>query len=329
VPIYRLDTPDHASVIAQAAQLLCSGELVAFPTETVYGLGANALNADAVEKIFLAKGRPSYNPLIVHVENADAARALALTWPAAAEKLASTFWPGPLSLVIPKKEHIPDIVTAGLRSVALRAPAHPVARELLRACGLPLAAPSANLFTELSPTTAAHVEAALGERVSMILDGGMCNVGIESTVLDLTGPVPVLLRPGTISLEALQTVVGNIIVPTREDKGESPRPSPGMIERHYAPRARLIMLSEEMGNTDITDKTGALLWSDLFHNGARSFDKVIVMPTDSAGYAQRLYGALHELDNSGCSVIYVEPVPVDSSWSGIRDRLSRATKAKN
>ncbi|HEX5520066.1 MAG TPA: L-threonylcarbamoyladenylate synthase, partial [Longimicrobiaceae bacterium] len=218
-----------AAALARAAAVLRRGGLVAFPTETVYGLGANALDADAVRRIFAAKGRPSYNPLIAHVAGAAAARELVTAWPDAAEQLAAAFWPGPLTLVLPKRAIVPDVVTAGLDTVAVRVPAHPVAHALLAAAGLPVAAPSANRFTQLSPTTAAHVERALGDRVDLILDGGPTTVGIESTVIDLSGERPVLLRPGSIALDALERIVGPLERPAAS-AAEAPRPSPGMLD---------------------------------------------------------------------------------------------------
>ncbi|HEY0970121.1 MAG TPA: L-threonylcarbamoyladenylate synthase, partial [Gemmatimonadales bacterium] len=214
MPTIRVDPVSPGpQVLAHAASVLRRGGLVAFPTETVYGLGANALDSDAVARIYAAKGRPSFNPLIVHVADATAARTLATAWPEAAERLAAAFWPGPLTMVLPKQPRVTDLVTAGLPSVALRVPAHPVALALLRAAGIPIAAPSANRYTELSPTSAAHVERGLGDRVELILDAGPTRVGIESTVVDLTGERPVMLRPGIISADALAAVVGPLGAP--------------------------------------------------------------------------------------------------------------------
>lgn len=315
--------------LQRAAELIQSGELVAFPTETVYGLGANALDAQAVQKIFEAKGRPNYNPLIVHVLNIDAARELVADWPQKAQLLARHFWPGALTFVLPKRDIVPDIVTANLQSVAVRSPSHPVARALLEAAKLPIAAPSANRFMEVSPTTAQHVQSALGERVSMILEGGSCDCGIESTVLDLTGDVPVLLRPGTISRQEIEKVVG--IIKSREEieysmEATAPRPSPGMIERHYAPRAHLIRFQnqEELEQHlrtigDVT--TGALLLCSS-HLQLRHPRK---MPNNAAAYAHDLYQTLHALDELKCDLIFVEDVPQDSAWDGVRDRLKRAS----
>ncbi|HEX4470144.1 MAG TPA: L-threonylcarbamoyladenylate synthase, partial [Gemmatimonadaceae bacterium] len=205
--VIRVDpTSPEVSAIAQAAEILRGGGLVAFPTETVYGLGANALDAGAVERIYSAKGRPSFNPLIVHVPDADGARALASEWPEPASRVAEKFWPGPLTIVLPKRSVVPDNVTAGLDSVALRVPANPVALALLRAARIPLAAPSANRSTELSPTTARHVERSLGDRVDLILDGGQTSVGIESTVLDLRSTRAAILRPGVIGARELEAL---------------------------------------------------------------------------------------------------------------------------
>ncbi|HEX2208930.1 MAG TPA: L-threonylcarbamoyladenylate synthase, partial [Longimicrobium sp.] len=236
--------PDPAA-LRQPAEVLRAGGLVAFPTETVYGLGAHALDPAAVQRIYEAKGRPSYNPLIVHLADVDAARGLASSWPEQAERLAAAFWPGPLTLVVPKNDSIPDSVTAGLPSVALRVPAHPVAHALLRAAGIPVAAPSANRSTQVSPTTARHVERSLGARVDVIVDGGPCPVGIESTVLSLVGPVPTLLRPGTVSVEDLRPVIGDVALPSSATDATAARPSPGMLDRHYAPRAAVRVLPRQ------------------------------------------------------------------------------------
>src|SRR3954447_6536010 len=209
--------------LRRAAELLRAGRLVAFPTETVYGLGANALDADAVDRIFAAKGRPASSPLIVHVDSVEMAQTLVSEWPPIASELAARFWPGPLTLVLPKRALVPDRVTAGLDSVGLRMPAHPVAVALIREADIPLAAPSANRFTELSPTTAEHVRCALGDAIDLILDGGPCTVGIESTVLSLTGGLPVLLRPGMVTQAQIESVVGPIeVVPTTAGPHASP-----------------------------------------------------------------------------------------------------------
>jgi L-threonylcarbamoyladenylate synthase len=316
----------HPAALARAAGILRRGGLVAFPTETVYGLGAHALDADAVARIYAAKGRPGYNPLIVHVADADAARALTRVWPAEAEALAAAFWPGPLTLVLPKNDRVPDAVTAGLPSVALRVPAHPVAHALLRAAGLPVAAPSANRSTEVSPTTAQHVVRSLGDRVDVILDGGPCPVGIESTVLSLAGAVPTLLRPGTISVDDLRPVIGDVAMPSAAPDATAARPSPGMLDRHYAPRAelRLFNAPHEV-RSDAPGKTAALTLPRMV-GGADlpSAIHVVQMPADPAEYAARLYSMLHELDDAGYTRVWVQQPPDAPAWAGVRDRLRRA-----
>ena len=297
--------------IRRAAALIRQGRLVAFPTETVYGLGANALDAAAVERIFQVKGRPSTSPLIVHAASREAACALTTAWPPAAEKLARRFWPGPLTLVLPKQDCIPDIVTAALPTVGLRVPANPVALALLSEAQVPVAAPSANRFTELSPTTAAHVRKSLGSEVDLILDGGPADVGIESTVLSLAGGLPLLLRPGMISRLQIEEVLGQI--GTAELPSEGPHPSPGMHPKHYSPQTPLVLDLPSAGR-------GAYLWITRSAQTAKS----ISMPDDPARYAAMLYEILHTLDGEGFDWIAVEPPPDTAAWSGINDRLRRA-----
>jgi L-threonylcarbamoyladenylate synthase len=314
--------PDPAA-IATAADVIRRGGLVAFPTETVYGLGANALDADAVRRLFLAKGRPDNNPLIAHVPDALVARELVADWPERAALLAERFWPGPLTLVLPKRPVVPDLVTAGLPAVAVRVPSHPVALALLRAAALPIAAPSANRFTELSPTTADHVERSLGEQVDVILDGGPTTVGIESTVLDLTGPTPRLLRPGMVTLAELEQTIGAIAPPPLVTAA-APRLSPGMHERHYAPRGTLLLVNPAEVEREAARAgampVGALVLSDLLW----PVQHPIRMPSDPAAYASRLYAALHTLDDLGCHLILVERPPDAPTWLGVHDRLRRA-----
>ncbi|HEX4932965.1 MAG TPA: L-threonylcarbamoyladenylate synthase, partial [Gemmatimonadaceae bacterium] len=221
------DPAAFEAAIAEGGERLRAGGLVAFPTETVYGLGANALSEAAVRRIYAAKGRPSYNPLIVHIADARALDTVARDIPPVARTLADAFWPGPLTLVLPKRPSIPDAVSAGLDTVGVRVPAHPVARALIARAGVPIAAPSANAFTRVSPTTAAHVVAQLGGEVDLVIDGGRTDVGIESTVVDVSGERPVLLRLGGVSREALERVVGAVDVVGRSAQGDAPRPSPG------------------------------------------------------------------------------------------------------
>jgi L-threonylcarbamoyladenylate synthase len=321
------EAPDPAT-LAEAAALLRAGGLVAFPTETVYGLGAHALDAAAVRRIFAAKGRPAYNPLIVHVGTIAAARALVTAWPATAQALAERFWPGPLTLVLPKQPMVPDEVTAGRDTVAVRLPAHPVARALLAAAGIPVAAPSANRFTELSPVTAAQVARSLGDGVDLILDGGQTTVGIESTVVDCSVTPPVLLRPGTLTRAALEAVVGPLANPAPVTAVDAPRAAPGMIARHYAPRAR-VHLVPSAGFADAIadgadDRRAAVTWSAAGHAAGATLPVHHALPGDAQGYAAGLYAALHAVDEAGCADVYVEAPPLDPAWAGVRDRLTRA-----
>ncbi len=286
--------------IERAAELLRAGRLVAFPTETVYGLGANALDPEAVQRIFEAKGRPLSSPLIVHVDSIGMARELALQWPDAAEKLARRFWPGPLTIVLPKQPTVPDIVTAGLPSVGIRIPAHPVALALLQAAKIPLAAPSANRFMQLSPTTAEHVRSSLGDAVDMILDGGPCSIGIESTVISFAGSLPKILRPGMISRPDIEALIGSV------DTGAGAE-SPGQHPRHYSPRTPIVLgASPGQGRGVRLDFTN--------------------MPAAPGAYAERLYSILHNLDRQGLDWIAIEMPPDTPDWAGVRDRLNRAAR---
>lgn len=312
------ERPDPIA-IAEAAEMIRHGELVAFPTETVYGLGADATSAAAVGCIFAAKGRPGYNPLIVHVPDAGRARELA-HWPALAERAAAAFWPGPLTLVVPKRAALPAAVTAGLHTVAVRAPAHPVAQALLRAARRPIAAPSANRSTGVSPTSAAHVVRSLGDRVGLVLDAGFTPVGIESTVLSLAGGVPTVLRPGTIGIARLRAALGDVRVAAVGGASDEARPSPGMLDRHYAPRAPVRVFHPAAPPDAGAAREGALLIrADL------PVEHPVRMPADPAGYARELYAALHRLDDLGCTAIWVEQVPHDDAWDGVRDRIARAS----
>ncbi len=298
----------------QAATLLKQGGLVALPTETVYGLCANALDPAAVARIYEAKGRPRTSPLIVHVSSVEMARGLAARWPEAAEKLAARYWPGPLTIVVEKRGHVPGIVTAGLTTVGLRMPAHPVMLDVIRRSGVPLAAPSANPFMALSPTTAAHVRLVMGHRVDLIVDGGPCEVGIESTVVSLAGQQPVLLRPGVISREELETALGQPVAAAQRPEGA--HPSPGMHERHYSPNTPVILV----GAGQLPPGRGAYL--SLTTPAPAEME--IAMPFDAGGYARSLYAALHMADEAGMEWIAVERPPEGIEWDAIRDRLRRA-----
>ncbi len=291
--------------ISEAADILREGGVVAFPTETVYGLGANAFNARAVQNVYALKGRPSTSPLIVHVNSIDMAKTLASRWPPLADELARKHWPGPLTLVLPKRPQVPDIVTAGLQTVGIRMPAHPTALALIRAAGLPLAAPSANKFMGVSPTTSDHVYEAFGDRLP-IVEGGPCKVGIESTVVAIEGDKLTLLRPGMIALDA---------TPAASVGGA--HPSPGMHHRHYSPRTRLMLVS---GPEQLPGLDGAYLW----HTRPAAVKRSLQMPAHPEAYAAQLYATLHQLDHESLPWIAVEAPPGQPEWSAILDRLTRA-----
>ena len=305
----------YESELVRAAELIRAGELVAFPTETVYGLGANALDVAAIEKIYTVKGRPAGSPLIVHVDSLEMARGLVRDWPENADKLAWKFWPGPLTLVLPKQPHVPDRLTAGLDTVGIRVPSNAIALALIREAGVPIAAPSANRFTELSPTTAQHVRETLGDRVSMVLDGGRTSVGIESTVLSLVGPNAILLRPGMVSQADIEAIIGPVRVSRSVEAAA--HPAPGMQPRHYSPKTPLVLVD---GGRLPTNGRGIYLWSHCPADSARC----LKMPDDPRAYAAVLYEKLHEADAEHLDWIAVETPPQDPSWSAIRDRLERA-----
>ena len=304
------------AAIARAGALLRSGGLVAFPTETVYGLGANALDTAAVERIFKAKGRPPTSPLIVHVSSLHLARLIVAEWPMRADLLAHRFWPGPLTLVLKKHANISGRVTAGLNTVGIRVPANPIALALLKVAGVPIAAPSANRFGGISPTCAAHVQASLGDRVDMILDGGPTDVGIESTVLSIVDE-PILLRPGMISREQIEAVIGPIEVaagPVADGKGHA---SPGMHSRHYSPTTKLVVLGPG-------DPLPEGRCAYMFITTPRPAGKAVPMPGDPEKYAAVLYQTLYDLDAEGHDWIAVELPPQGGAWTAIHDRLTRA-----
>jgi L-threonylcarbamoyladenylate synthase len=316
----------NAEAIAEAARVLRAGGLVAFPTETVYGLGANALDASAVARIFAAKGRPANNPLIVHVAESAAARQVAADWPDAAALLAERFWPGPLTLVLPKRDLVPDVVTANGPTVAVRVPAHPVAQALLRAAGIPLAAPSANRSTELSPTRAEHVLRGLDGRIDVLLDGGPTAGGIESTVLDLTANPPRLLRPGLIGVAELEALLGPL-ARALPPSSETILPSPGMLPRHYAPRTPLecVETRGEERIASLVREGWRVGWVTFADRGGAEWPDVVrrVLPADPAGYAAQIYAVLHELDAAGLDRIVVTLPPDTGDWLAVRDRLRR------
>ena len=305
--------------IRKAAEILRAGGLVAFPTETVYGLGADASNAEAVARLYAAKRRPAGHPVIVHF--ADTARAFewAREVPEAAGKLARRFWPGPLTLILKRSSRARDFITGGQDSVGLRVPSHPVAQELLRAFGGGIAAPSANVFGKLSPTAAAHVRQDLAARADLILDGGPSEIGIESTILDMSGREPVLLRPGGISKLQLEEILDSGI---QEKNSTSPRHSGG-LERHYAPRTPAQLVPPHALDAEI-GKRKASVAVLAFSRPDERVDYWIRMPREPGAYARRLYAALRELDGTECETILIEAPPETPEWDAIRDRLSRA-----
>lgn len=308
--------------VARAAQLLREGRLVAFPTETVYGLGADASSATAVARLYAAKRRPIDHPVIVHFADAEGAFAWAREVPAAARKLAARFWPGPLTLILKRARQVGDFVTGGQDTVGLRVPSHPVAQALLKAFGGAIAAPSANRFGEVSATTAAHVREDLAADADLVLEGGASDIGIESTIVDLSGGRAVLLRPGHIGAAELEAALGEKLA---AKAAGAPRHSGG-LERHYAPRtpAQLVApheLDAEIGKWHAKGSDVAVL---AFSRPDERVDYWLRMPKEPAAYAQKLYAALRELDSAGCERILVEAPPADDSWAAVRDRLRRA-----
>ncbi len=329
--------PRHpeAGAIAEAARVLRGGGLVAFPTETVYGLGALALDERALARVYDAKGRPPHHPLIAHVGTQEQARALARSWPATAARLASALWPGPLTLVVDRAAHVPAAVAGGASSIAVRVPSHPVALALIAALGEPVAAPSANRYQGLSPTTAAHVLKQLGDRVDLVLDGGPCDAGIESTVVDARVDPPRVLRPGALGIATLLAIAPDLGARPHDPTASETRASPGLDARHYAPRARLHIAP--------TPEAAVSTARDLAERGGRPAGAVVrervaahpgapgvvlrVLPAQAADYARVLYAALHELDDAGVCAIVVHAVPDEPAWWAIADRLARGSAA--
>ena len=326
------------SQIARAVDVLRAGGLVAFPTETVYGLGADARSATAVRRIFAAKGRPVDHPLIVHLASAAQLGDWCADVPRAARLLAEAFWPGPLTLILARGANVPDEVTGGQPTVGLRVPAHPVAHALLRAFGGGIAAPSANRFGHVSPTTAAHVRAELGDAVDMVLDGGACSVGIESTIVDLSTPRPRILRPGGISRAEVERVLGTAMADESADAADVPRVS-GALASHYAPHTavrwvevaadgdeqRLQALLDAAGDVAAFGVLTLAAPADGVREARRSARvEWRVLPADPDAYARQLYACLRELDELGLELILLEVPPDTAEWEAVRDRLRKA-----
>jgi L-threonylcarbamoyladenylate synthase len=320
------------AAVKRAAGLLRAGEVVALPTETVYGLAANALDEKAVAKIFQVKGRPANNPIIIHVVGNEMAQACAAGWPVLAAELSRAFWPGPLTLVLPRAKNIPDNVTAGGGTVGIRWPGHPFMQAVIRECGFPLAAPSANLSNRISPTNAEHVRAQLDGKISLVVDGGQSQVGIESTVLDLTVSPPRILRPGMIHTGSLLAVAGEVMRPAARGASQILR-SPGLLEKHYSPKAKLVVL-DWRDEADLRLQLRAFgLPPAAVHIIAHTkipagfaAENVSVIPHDAEAFARALYGELHRCDAAGARLIVVEAPPETPAWSGIADRLQRAAQ---
>ena len=328
--ILPTDSPElFRQAARQAAEMLRAGQIVAVPTETVYGLAANALNPKAVTRIFQVKGRPARNPIIVHVCSVSMAKRCVTRWPRLAGKLARAFWPGPLTLVLPRAQAIPGIVTGGGSTVGVRWPSHPFMQALIRECGFPLAAPSANPSNRVSPTNAEHVRSALGQKIPLIVDGGQAQVGIESTVLDLSVSPPRVLRPGMIHNEALVAVTGKLA--GSGSSGELLK-SPGLLPQHYAPRAKLVIwswqdeaeLQRRCAESGIRLSATHVVTHTHIPSG-EGFGRVAVIPHDAQAFARSIYAELHHCDQAGAELIIVEGLPPTDEWSAIQDRLKRAS----
>ena len=336
-----LDSSDESLKVAGAA--LAAGKLVAIPTETVYGLGADAFNAVAVARVFEAKARPAFDPLIVHIASLSDIDRVAASFPPKARLLAEALWPGPLTMILPKRNEVPDIVTSGLDTVALRFPSHILARKIIAYSGTVVAAPSANPFGYISPTTAAHVARTLGGRIDFIVDGGPCAVGVESTVIDMTSDPPSLLRPGGMPLERIRDIIGEVLL---QKKTGGPITSPGQLKSHYAPRAKLTlydwktlpgaMLAEAgqaapSGGLASFGRSAAIVFDAdraAVLEASGRFGRICVLSEkgDMVEAAARLFALLHELDGLGFETIHAERVPEEGLGRAVNDRLTRAAK---
>lgn len=335
-PVEAEVLPTHTAglfeaAVQRAAEVLRRGDVAALPTETVYGLAANALDAKAVAKIYEVKGRPAHNPIIVHVSDLAMVRRCVAEWPEAADKLARAFWPGPLTLVVRRAPGIPDIVTAGGETVGVRWPQHPFMQAVIRACGFPLAAPSANVSNAVSPTNAEHVRQGLGGRIPLIVDGGQSQVGLESTVLDLSVSPARVLRPGMIHAGAIRAVLGDEGLADAHDRPDAKLKSPGLLAKHYSPKAKLIVLAwadetqlrERLRERGVeTSKAHVVAHSHI--PGGDGWGEVSVIPHDAEAYARALYSELHRCDEIRAGWIIVEQPPDGPEWAAVTDRLARA-----
>lgn len=319
--------------IQEAADILCTGGLVGIPTETVYGLGANGLDAAAVEKIFFAKGRPQDNPLILHVPSADWLERYCQNIPPAAYELAARFWPGPLTMILERRENVPNVVTAGLDTVGMRCPAHPVCREIIQQADVPVAAPSGNTSGRPSPTTAAHMLEDMNGKIDAIVDGGPCAVGVESTIVDLTGPTPRLLRPGGVTLEDLRSVLGEVAVDSAVvrlmGEGEKPR-APGMKYRHYAPKAPVTVVTGDPHaaasyiQQNLRERIGVICFDEFANQFQGCVVKTIGPSADKAEQARRVFDALRAFDSTDVDAIYAQCPDASGIGLAVANRLNKA-----
>ena len=311
--------------VDDAARLLQDGQVVAIPTETVYGLAGNAYNPDALAKIFAAKERPTFDPLIVHIADIEQLQDVAQDIPDAAYRLAEAYWPGPMTLVLPKKDCIPDLCTSGLPSVAVRFPSHPVAQEIIKKSGLPLAAPSANLFKHVSPTTATHVAEQLSDRIAGIVDGGACQVGVESAIVSLLGEVPTILRPGAITAEMVEKVLGKVKLGISSSKPGKPMTAPGQCDTHYRPQVPLYYGEVPQGYA-LPKRTARIAFGNT--EGAVPETANLSKTGDLVEATAKLYALMHELDKPEYDLILVDPIPDAGLGMALNDRLRRASIKK-
>lgn len=308
--------------ISKAAAVIRKGGLVAFPTETVYGLGGNALDTEAVARIFEAKKRPSFDPLITHIADLEKLDELALVSDPRIYDLAGKFWPGSLTLIVPKRDIIPSLVTSGLHTMAVRMPDHPIALSLIRQSSGAVAAPSANSFGYLSPTEAQHVEDDLGQRIDMVLEGGACRVGVESTVLDLTRDNPIILRPGGLTRQEIEEVLGPVEIFNRTTTSPT---APGQLEMHYSPRKSLFIV-DDLDKVIAKEKAGALIFNDPAKAEGFSCSEILSPSGSMLEAASRLFSSLHTLDQQDIECIYAEVIPEDGIGRAVMDRIYKASE---